>query len=368
VKKSIIAIAIAITFSACSQGQETIRIGAILPLTGDAASLGVDQANGIKMALDEVNEKGGLHGKKVEVIFEDGRCNGSDAASAAQKLVHVDKVVAIVGGLCSGETLAAAPIAEAAKIIMLSPGSSSPDVTNAGTYIFRNYPSDALKTVATAKVIKGAGYKSIAMISENTDFCQGVVRGMHKDVGDDAIVFEETVEPGTKDFRSILEKLKKTTFDVFYANTNGDATMAALIQQYRDAGFVQPILSHEVADSSTLGDIAMEAAEGMQLITVRTSGEGTEFEKNFIKKYEVVQSSIAFAAHSYDATNLLLQVIKEKGTDGTALRDALLAITSYQGIIGNIHFDANGDVVGVPFVLKEFNNGRTFTVKSISLE
>lgn len=366
-KKFYLLASLAIALSACSSGPKNVRIGVIMPLTGDAASLGVDAANGIKMAVNEVNAKGGINGKMVEAIFEDGRCNGADAASAAQKLVNVDKVVAIVGGLCSGETLAAAPIVEAAKIILISPGSSSPDITNAGTYIFRNYPSDALKTVATAKVVKEKGYKKVAMVSENTDFCQGVVKGMHKDLGDDAIVFEELVEPGTKDFRSILEKLKKTEFDVFYPNTNGDATMTALVQQFREAGFTQPILSHGVADSSTLGDIAKDAAEGMQLVTVRTSGEGTDFEKSFIAAYQKAQSSIAFAAHGYDAAHLIMQLMAES-TDGTAMRDALLALPSYKGVIGDIHFDANGDVVGVPFVLKEFKDGRTFTVKPISLE
>ncbi len=367
-KKSFILAALALALSACSSGTQTIRIGVIMAVTGDAASLGVDMVNGIRMAVDQVNTKGGIKGKPVEIIVEDGRCNGSDAASAAQKLVNVDKVVAIIGGLCSGETLAAAPIVEAAKIVLISPGSSSPDITNAGKYVFRNYPSDALKTVATAKVIREKGYKTVAMISENTDFCQGVVRGMYKDVGDDGIVFDEKVEPGTKDFRSIFEKLKKTDFDVFYPNTNGDASMAALVQQYRDAGFKQPILSHEVADSSTLGDIAKEAAEGLQLVTVRTSGEGTDFETKFLAKYEKAQSSIAFAAHAYDAAKLLMETIDEHGTDGTAIRDAFLTLKSYQGIIGDIHFDENGDVVGVPFVLKEFKNGRTFTVKPITLE
>lgn len=367
-KKSFMLAALAIALSACSQSQPTVRIGVIMPLTGDAASLGADMVNGIKMAASEVNAKGGIDGKQVEVIFEDGRCNGADAASAAQKLVNIDKVHAIIGGLCSGETLAAAPIVEAAKIVLVSPGSSSPDVTNAGEYIFRNYPSDALKTVATAKVLKELGYEKVAMISENTDFCQGVVSGMHKDAGEDAIVFEEMVEPGTKDFRSILEKLKKTEFDVFYPNTNGDATMAALVQQFRDAGFTQPIMSHEVADSSTLGDIATEAAEGMQLVTVRTSGEGSDFERDFLAKYEKVQSSIAFAAHAYDAAHLIMQTMDGHGTDGTAMRDALLALPSFKGIIGDIHFDENGDVVGVPFVLKEFKNGRTVTVKPISLD
>lgn len=367
IQKMLLVGTITLVVAGCATDEQTVRIGVILPLTGDAASVGIDMSNGIKLAAAEVNTKGGIDGNNVEFIFEDGRCNGPDAVSAVEKLMSIDRVVAIIGGLCSDETLAVAPITEAAKIVLMSPGSSSSDVTNAGSYVFRNYPSDALKTAATAAVVKEKGYKAMAMISEDTDFCQGIVNGMRTTVGGDAIVFDEKVELGTKDFRPIIEKLKKTKFDVFYPNTNGDTSMAALVQQFRDAGFTQPILSHEVADSSRLGDAITSDVEGMQLVTVRTSGEGTDFEKNFIQKYQEVQSGITYAAHAYDAARLLIQIIDKKGTDGTAMRDALLVMPGFKGIIGDIRFDKNGDVVGVPFVLKEFKDGRTFTVKSISL-
>ena len=139
--------ALGILLSACSpsdDGTGPIKIGFIGPLTGEASPYGVDTLNGAKLAVDEINEAGGVNGRMIEIIAEDGRCTGTDAASAAQKLVNVDKVVAIVGGQCSGETLAAAPIAESAKVVMISPVSSSPDVTAAGDFIFRDYPSDGL--------------------------------------------------------------------------------------------------------------------------------------------------------------------------------------------------------------------------------
>ncbi|MSR87029.1 hypothetical protein EXS70_02545 [Candidatus Peribacteria bacterium] len=362
-------LSLSLSLAACKPAApNTIKIGYVGPLTGDAASLGVDQMNGAKMAIDEMNVKNGASGQQFVLIAEDGRCNGADGANAGQKLINVDGVQAIIGGLCSSETLAMAPIAEAAKVVILSPGSSAPAISDAGTYIFRNYPSDAIKTVATAKIFAEKGYKKIALISENTDFCQGVRGGLKKDLLTDALVFDEVVDPGTKDVRSILTKWKNKPFDVFYVNTNGDAQMGPIIQQFRDAGFKQPIFSHEVADSANLGKAVTAAVEGMQLVTVKTAGEGTDFEKAFTDKFGKPQSSIAFAAHAYDATNLMMKTIAEKGNMGTAIRDALTAMAGYTGIIGTFNFDQNGDVVGVPFVLKEFKNGSTFTVQSISLE
>jgi branched-chain amino acid transport system substrate-binding protein len=361
---SLLSLALAACTSGGGTAGGTIKIGFVGPLTGDAASLGVDMLNGTKLAIDEMNAK---NGTKYELIAEDGRCNGADGASAAQKLINVDGVKVVIGGLCSSETLAVAPIAEAAKVVVISPGSSAPSISQAGTYIFRDYPSDALKTVATAKVFAEKGYKKVAMISENTDFCQGVRNGMKKDLPADSIVFDEVVDPGTKDVRSLLTKFKDKDFDVFYVNTNGDAQMGPIMQQFRDAGFTQPMFSHEVADSATLGKAAKDAVEGLELVTVRTAGEGTDFEKNFVAKFGKPQSSIAFAAHAYDATNLIMQTIGEKGNDGTAIRDALTALTSYKGIVGDFHFDENGDVVGVPFVLKKFHDGVTSTEKTIPL-
>lgn len=136
-----------LTLSACQlYDREPIKIGYIGPLTGEASSYGIDTINGVKLAIEEVNEAGGIKGRPVTLLIEDTRCIGIEAAGAARKLIHVDKVSAIIGGQCSGETLAAAPIAEQAQIPMISPVSSSPEVTSAGDFIFRVYPSDALKT------------------------------------------------------------------------------------------------------------------------------------------------------------------------------------------------------------------------------
>jgi branched-chain amino acid transport system substrate-binding protein len=344
-----------------------IKLGLIAPLTGDAATLGSDIRNGAQLAVDQLNAKGGINGSMVELIAEDGRCNGSDGASAGQKLISVDGVTAIVGGLCSSETLAVAPIAEAAKVVLLSPTSSNPDITTIGTFTFRNYPSDALKTIATAKVVAEKGYKKMAVISENTDFCQGMRTSLAKDLPAGTIVFDEVVDPGTKDFRTLLTRLQGQDIDVFYVNMNSDAVMAAAVQQFRDLGFTQPILSHEVADSTNLGQLAKTAVEGLEFVTVPTAGAGTSFETQFTSVYGAPKSSIAFAAHAYDAAGALLQTMAAQGADGTKVRDALLAMTSYKGVVGDWHFDENGDVVGVPFVLKAFKDGKTELVKPIAL-
>ena len=125
--------------SACSAGQQekTVKIGFLGALTGDVAVYGVPMSKAAKLAVDQVNAKGGIDGKQVELILEDGRCDAGLANTAMQKLATQDKVAGVIGGLCSSETLAAAPTAESAKVPMISASSTSPDITLAGDYIFQ---------------------------------------------------------------------------------------------------------------------------------------------------------------------------------------------------------------------------------------
>lgn len=344
-----------------------IQLGLIAPLTGDIAAIGKDMLNGTQYAVDAINAAGGINGRTVKLIAEDGKCAGNEAANAAQKLVNVDHVVAIVGGLCSSETLAAAPIVEAGQVPLVSPGSSSPDVTKAGKYVYRNYPSDALKTTAMAKYFGQKDWKKVAIISENTDFNQSFRQGLSRALPTDSVAFDEVVEPGTKDYRTVLGRLKNTEFDVFFPNGQSDSTIAMMIQQFRQLGFTQPMIAHDAADSLTIDTVAPEASQGFMLISVPTSGEGTDFEKEFMAKYGTPKSSIAWAAQSYDAANVLMAAIRSNGTAGADIKSALDSMPSYTGVVGNFHFDSNGDVIGIPYALKEHRNGKISKLEEITV-
>src|SRR3989338_3484754 len=343
-------------------GSNTIKIGLIGPLTGDAAGLGADVLNGAKLAVDDINAAGGIDGKQIELIAEDGKCAGADAASAAQKLVNVDKVVAINGGLCSGETLAAAPIVEAGKIVLLSPTSSSPDVTDAGAFVFRNYPSDALKTVAMAKYFQEKGFTKIAIISENTDFSQGFRDSLKSQLPAGALVFNENVEPGTKDFRTLMTRLKDMDFDVFVPNGNSDAVIGPMVEQLREAGITQPAVGHDAADSVTMAKDLPEATNNLFVINVASDVEEDSFSGKFTAKFGDPKYGISYAGYSYDVIQVLAKAIGEVGTDGTAMQKYLLDMPEYTGVVGTFSFDEKGDVIGIPYVLKEYKDGEIVTL------
>ena len=366
-------LAISLFLTACAgsgptDGTDTIKVGYIGPLTGEAASYGMDTLNGVKIAVEDINAEGGINGRKIELIAEDGRCTGTDAAGAAQKLIHVDKVVVIIGGQCSGETLAAAPIAEAAKIVMMSPISSSPDVSKAGDFIFRDYPNDALKTKAVTNYFKEKGYTRVVAITENTDFAMAFRNSLKENMGTDAFVLDEVVEPGTKDYRSLLTRLKGKEFDVFFPNGQTSATIAAMIEQFREQGFTQPMLSHDVAQDKSLLDLAPKASKGMYAINVPEVAVNSAFGSKFISKFGDAQASLAFAAHAHDAMWVLATAMKEVGTDGEKIRDYLYVLKGHDGVVGRFRFDKNGDVVGIPYVLYEVKDGVWEKVADIAVD
>jgi branched-chain amino acid transport system substrate-binding protein len=165
-----------------------------------------------------------------------------------------------------------------------------------------------------------------------------------------------------------MTRLKSVQFDMFFPNAQTDAVMAAMMQQLREAGITQSAITHDVGDSINLGKIAGEAVEGMKVINVPTFGEGQPFEQTFTKAYGAPQATIALGAHAYDAANVIFQAMAGGAMDGTAIKQALDTMQPYKGIIGTFHFDANGDVVGVPYALKQFESGSIVKVSDIAVD
>jgi len=152
-----------------------IKIGIIGPLTGDAATLGENAVAAAEMAVDEINASGGINDRILELAVEDGQCTGNVANNAANKLINVDGVVAIIGGMCSAESSAITTLSEQAQVPLLSPASSAPSLTDAGDYFFRIYPSDAYQGVFAAEHMKNTlGINKVAVLYTNDDWGVGL--------------------------------------------------------------------------------------------------------------------------------------------------------------------------------------------------
>ena len=355
--------------SAPEEGEDIITIGFIGPLTGDAVSYGEPISNGVRMAVDDLNQAGGVNGKMLEVIYEDGRCTNEDALNAAQKLVNIDGVKMIIGGACSGETLAMLPVTEAAGVIVISPSASSPDLTGAGRYFFRNSPSDAEGGRKLAELV-GQKYTKVALISEETDYAQGFARMFKENVplNGGEIVADENFAPDTSDFRSMLTKIKAAEPEAIFVNPQTEIAGGTIIKQARELGITAALYGSNVTGGTKSAEIAGEHIEGLIFVDAPGLSPNNQKANAFVEQYRARygELNIAFYTGSaYDDVFILAQAIEMVGSDEDteALRTYISTMGLFNGVVGNYRFRPDGDPEGIGFIEKRIENGEIITVE-----
>ncbi len=337
-----------------------IKIGALLPLSGDAAAYGTEFQRIADIALEEINAQGGVNGNKLEIIYEDSKCNPKDGATAAQKLIDVDKVKVILGGACSGETLGAAPIAEQAKVIMLSPSASSPDITNAGDFIFRTNPSDAYAgKIAAEKTIR-MGFKKVAIIHETTDYAQGlkkVFEETFRNKGGEVATIEK-YGSDENDFKTQLSKIKASNPEAVYIVTQSPNKAGLILKQMKQIGLNKQVIMDAVMIRGTLKD-STDLLEGVVGVEPKFDQNGS-VAKTLFDKYHAKYGNETFGfydAATYDAVYLIAEGLGKHGDNTEAFRDFLYATKNRPGAIGDITFDKNGDLI-TKFSVTQVKNGK----------
>ena len=334
------------------QSESTIRVGSVLPLTGDIASYGVAAKRGVDLAVDELNRAGGVTGRRLEVLYEDDQGQVNQAVAAMQKLVSVDRVAAVIGSAASSVTLALCPIANREKVPLITPISSSEELTSkGGPYFFRVCPSDVLQAQMMADWFKEDGRRKAAILYVNNSWGQSLRQEFEAKfrASGGEIVAAEAVREGDRDMRAQLTKIKAAAPDALYAITHGKEGGVILLQA-RELALAKPIYGADVWGSPELMETARDAAKGVRII-VPTKFEGPKysgFAAVFSKKYGAEPD--VYAAYSYDLTYALAAALA-KSPSGDGLREAL-AGTSYEGVTGLTKFDEHGDVIGKGFQRK----------------
>ncbi|HUS90104.1 MAG TPA: ABC transporter substrate-binding protein [Desulfosporosinus sp.] len=338
-----------------------IKIGAILSLTGSAAMYGKWSQNGIELAIDEMNNNGGFNGRSIKVIFEDDISIPSSAVSAAKKLIEIDGVKAILGPLTSSSVLAAAPVAEAKRVVLLSPCASSPKITEAGDYIFRNWPSDDFEGAAMAEFLaQQLHVTKVIVMAMNNEYglgLQGVFIRRAKELGLE-ILGVLSFEQGATDFRTQAAQIGELKPDAVYLPGHAKE-VAMIIRQCHEIG-VKTIFTSGVAfGSPDVFTIAGNAAEGTYYTAPffdpnSPNKEVRIFEEAYKARFHA--EAEVFAAHAYDATKILVTALQHVGGDANRLKDALYLIRDFPGVTGNTTFDKNGDVIK-PVAVKVVKGG-----------
>jgi branched-chain amino acid transport system substrate-binding protein len=339
--------------------QKTIKIGFIGPMTGDLASYGQSLKNSVEMATNEINNNGGINGKKLEVIYEDADCGGPEALTAAQKLIEINQIKVILGSDCSGSFLSEAPLANEKKVIIFSSFASSPDITIAGDYVFRNMISDIQSGKDAADMIPK---KKIAILTENTDYAlalEKVFKNRILETGKE-IVLREVYNQNEKDYRTQILKIKEKNPEAIFINAQSGVSGGLAAKQIREYGITVPIYSATIFSGADALETAGSAAEGIVFVDApglsKTNSKAVEFLERYNSFYGEPANEYLVGA-SYDRVYILSQALKKCSENTECIKNYLYS-TSYSGTIGNYKFDENGDVVGLSYILKKVVNGK----------
>jgi branched-chain amino acid transport system substrate-binding protein len=357
---SIVMVAIAVyTFSACTTAKSEITIGAIFPLTGEAGQYGQDAKAGIDLALEEHNVT--KPSEVIKILFEDDQANPTTSISAFRKLVNVDKVKIILGPMSSSSALAVAPIAEQAKVVLLSPSASAAKLTKPNDFFFRNELSDMKGAeIQAEEAFSQLNIKKISILYVNNEYGVGVKDGFSKafrSVGGN-VLMGESFEANSKDFRTQLTKIKQVDSDALFIVAQKETV--SILRQMKEMKLKTKILSTPLFEDPTILKQAKTESEGAIYIyygTFDLKGKNQRsqgFISSFSKKYSREPSY--YSALAYDAANIIFSIASKNASDTQAIADEIIKIRNFPGITGDTSFDLNGDV-SKPISFKTVKNG-----------
>ena len=341
--------------------KKPIKIGVLADLSGDYASFLRGVPRGAELAVDDLKKE---VKRPIKLIIEDQKsCDVKETVTIMHKFVDIDKVDVIIGGTCSNTTLAAAPIANQSKTIMISPASSAPSISKAGPYVFRTYISDTLRAKEAAKLAYRLGERRMAIITDiSNDATVELSKGAKEEFSalGGTVTTETEVQKGDTDFRSILTKIKKTNPDALYISVTSPNQIALIAKQARELGLnIQLIHPAEVVEDPNVVKIAGNAVEGLIYVMPGNPPETPQyirFREEYKKKY--VEDVPSYAAEAYDAVMLGVKAVLASNGTKEDVRNQLFEVSKYyQGVSGNVTFDKNGDVVK-PVIFKTIKNGK----------
>jgi branched-chain amino acid transport system substrate-binding protein len=327
------------------QSVETIKIGWISDLSGSGTKYGAYEAG--LLAVDEINASGGINGKMIELIEEDGKCDSKEAISAINKLINIDGVKFVLGGHCTTESMAIAPIVEKNKVLMLAAITSTPLFTNISDYAFRTSSVSTIQSELMAKDAINKRFKKLAIIYAQTSYAEPIAQKMKEEftsLGGSVVLYEGFAKDSS-DFRTILSKANSLGVDSFFFSAQTPDEAYYLLIQLKEMNLTQQIFGNDQFQNKTIYSKDSSLQEG--IITVAPLMDlNSQITKNFFENYKLkYNKEVPFGlwtAESYDGVYVLAKLISENGEDVEKVKQALYSL-DYVGASGRIRVDSNGD-------------------------
>lgn len=339
-----------------------LKIGWIGPLTGPSSKLGA--AGAAVLALEDINAAGGVNGRRVELIQEDSQGRGSLAASAFQKLTRVDKVRFIVGGHCTPESAAIAPLAMNNRVAVLAVTTSTPKLSGANPYFARTtYISTVSGAMVADYAFNGAGVRRLAIIQEQTDYVLPVAEKVKQvfEAAGGKVVSVLEVPYGETDFRTAAARIKASKADGVYIGVQAPDTASLVLRQLHEVRFEGRLFGNESV--GMLGDSGAQLGSFLEGVIFAEPEFNAEAPAviSFARRYEAKfgGSGIPAGFHTadaYDAVRLMADTIGKCGEDPGRVAQCLRSVKDYPGLAGRISINQMGDGVR-EVVLKRITSG-----------
>jgi branched-chain amino acid transport system substrate-binding protein len=348
-----------------------IKIGAVSCLTGALSTFGVSSIQGAKLAVEEINAAGGTLGQPIQLIVEDNGSKAGETATILRKFISQDKVAAVLGGLTSSSTMEGAPLAQAAKLPLLTPSATNIAVTKIGDYIFRSCFIDPFtgQMMARFALDRLRAKQAIVITDVKQDYSVGLTDAIRLYFSQNGAKPLSTLSysSGDTDFRTQLTAVRMAHPEVVFLP--GYYTEAALILlQARQLGIKCPFVGGEGWDSPTLVQVAGKAADGNYYTDHFSAADPDPKVQKFVQTYRAKYATLpdALAALWYDGARLLAHAVQRAGSaDPEKVRDALAATRDFDGVTGRISIDDNRNA-SKPGVILEIVNGEPKLVQQIT--
>ncbi len=363
--------------------QDTIKIGFVIPLTGDIPKVGEASKFAAEMLREDVNGKGGLEvgGKKyrLDFLYQDNESKAESAVTVALKLIEQDRILAMVGPQSSKQAVPAGQVADDNETPMISPWSTNPDTTKDRPWVFRAAFLDPFQgPVAVDFATKTFGAKKAAVLFDlSNDYSKGLAEIFKADFetkhGAGSVVAFETHGTKDQDFSAQLTKIIAAKPDFLFVPNNYNQ-VALIVPQARNLGFQGPFMGSDAWGSAELMTLCGDACKGQYFSTHYAAAGATGATKEFIDRYQAKHGYTPddVAALTWDATRLVLQAIQNtKGLTGNlkqdrkAIRDAMAGIAEFDGITGKMRFDAEGDPIKCAVVVRITDTGEFAFTESV---
>jgi branched-chain amino acid transport system substrate-binding protein len=350
------AVALAASFQARAGAKEPLKVGALLSVTGPAAFLGAPEARTLEMLVEELNAKGGVDGRAVQLVVKDTGGNPEKAISFAKQLVEEDGVFAIIGPATSGESIAVKQIANDAKVLLLSCAAAEVITTPVLPYVFKVAPKDSYAAEMIFRQMKKMGVKRIGLLSSNTGFGKAGKEQVEKlaPAAGIEIAASEVYDKAATDLTAEVTKLKAANVQALL-NWSIEPAQAIVIKNARQIGMKVPIFQSHGFANVQYAKAAGAAADGVMFpasrIVVAESLAASDKQKPVVAAYKqgyerrYKEDVSTFGGHAHDALGILARAVAEGGLDREKVRSAVENMKGYVGTAGVFNFspsDHNG--------------------------